>query len=109
MGVYVTRNKDTYLHGQMELADNTAFGNGINGVAFHRTDRGIVRRNTVYGNGIVPREEHLEDVSEDWHVGLNRGRQPYSGIVLNNAEGVELWSNNVSARYDDDYVSKLLS
>lgn len=105
MGVYVTRNKDTYLHGQMELADNVAYGNGINGVVFHRTDRGVVRRNTVHGNGVVPREEHPEDVAEDWHVGLSKGRQPYSGVVLNNAEGVKLWSNNVAARYDDDYVS----
>ena len=105
MGVYVTRNADTYLHGRTELADNTAYGNGINGVVFHRTDRGVVRRNTVYGNGVVPRLDRPEEGGgEDWTVPLSRGRQPYSGIVINNAEGVSLWSNKVAARYDDDYA-----
>lgn len=107
MGVYVTRNKDTYLHGQMELADNVAYGNGINGVVFHRTDRGVIRRNTVYDNGIVPRLEYPEGIAEDWHVGLGKSRQPYSGIVINNAAGVKLWSNAVSARYDDDYAFRI--
>jgi parallel beta-helix repeat protein len=107
MGVYVTRNKDTYLHGQMELADNVAYGNGINGVVFHRTNRGVVQRNTVYDNGVVPRLEYPELVVEDWHVDLAKSRQPYSGIVINNAEGVKLWSNTVSSRYDDDYAFKI--
>lgn len=41
---------------------------------------------------------------EDWHEGCKgKSRQSYSGIVINNAIGVKLWSNNVSARYDDDY------
>ncbi|KAL9185786.1 hypothetical protein ACHAXT_003563 [Thalassiosira profunda] len=109
MGVYVTRNKDTYLQGQMELADNVAYGNGINGVVFHRTDRGVVQRNTVYDNGVVPRLEYPEATVEDWHANLSKGRQAYSGIVINNAEGVKLWSNNVSARYDDDYAFKIES
>mmetsp|Transcript_16663 Transcript_16663/g.36091 ORF Transcript_16663/g.36091 Transcript_16663/m.36091 type:complete len:650 (-) Transcript_16663:163-2112(-) len=107
MGVYVTRNKDTYLHGQMELADNVAHSNGINGVVFHRTDRGIVRRNMVFDNGIVPRLEYPESPLEDWMADLNKSRQPYSGIVINNAEGVKLWSNNVMARYEDDYAYNL--
>ena len=107
MGVFVTRNKDTYLHGQMELADNIAYGNGINGVVFHRTDRGVVQRNTVYDNGVVPRLEHPEETIEGWHVDLGKSRQPYSGIVINNAEGVKLWSNSVMARYDDDYAYKI--
>jgi len=107
MGVYVTRNKDTYLFGQMELADNIAYGNGINGVVFHRTDRGVVQRNTVYNNGVVPRLEFPEETTEDWHVNLSKSRQPYAGIVINNAEGVRLWSNNVLARYDDDYAYKI--
>mmetsp|Transcript_12959 Transcript_12959/g.27970 ORF Transcript_12959/g.27970 Transcript_12959/m.27970 type:complete len:338 (+) Transcript_12959:341-1354(+) len=107
MGVYVTRNKDTYLHGQMELTDNIAYGNGINGVVFHRTDRGVVKRNTVYNNGVIPRLEYSELPAEDWMVDLKKSRQPYSGIVINNAEGVKLWSNNVMARYDDDYAYNL--
>ena len=104
MGVYVTRNSDTYLHGQMELSDNTAYGNGINGVVFHRTDRGVVKRNTVYGNGLVPHMDYEEPIVQDWHVNLRKSRQAYSGIVLNSAEGVKLWSNNVAARYDKDYA-----
>ena len=104
MGVYVTRNSDTYLYGQMELSDNVAYGNGINGVVFHRTDRGVVRRNTVYDNGVVPRFEYEEPLMEDWMVNLSKSRQSYSGIVLNSAEGVRLWSNNVSARYESDYA-----
>jgi len=104
MGVYVTRNSDTYLYGQMELSDNVAYGNGINGVVFHRTDRGVVKRNTVYDNGVVPRLEYEEAVMEDWMVNLSKSRQSYSGIVLNSAEEVKLWSNNVSARYETDYA-----
>ena len=104
MGVYVTRNSDTYHYGQMELSDNVAYGNGINGVVFHRTDRGVVQRNTVYDNGVVPRLEYEEAVMEDWMVNLSKSRQAYSGIVLNSAEDVKLWSNNVAARYDTDYA-----
>lgn len=88
----------------MELSDNIAYGNGINGVVFHRTDRGVVKRNTVYDNGVVPRFEYEETVMEDWMVNLSKSRQSYSGIVLNSAEEVKLWSNNVSARYETDYA-----
>lgn len=103
-GVYVTRNSDTYFYGQMELSDNVAYGNGINGVVFHRTDRGVVQRNTVYDNGVVPRFEYEQAVLEDWMINLSKSRQPYSGIVLNSAEEVKLWSNNVSARYETDFA-----
>ena len=44
MGVYVTRNNESYLHGQMELSFNTCYKNGINGLAFHRTDWGTIRK-----------------------------------------------------------------
>lgn len=84
MGVYVTRNKDTYLYGRMELSFNTAFGNGINGLVVHRTDRADVRQNVLHSNGVVPRLETPEDVVEDWHAGCaGKSRQPYSGLVLN--------------------------
>lgn len=107
MGVYVTRNKDTYNHGQMALEDNLCYGNGINGLVFHRTDRGYVRRNTIHSNGVVPVLEMPEPIVEDWHASASgKSRQRYSGLVLNNAEGVKLWSNNVAARYDDDYAFK---
>mmetsp|Transcript_27583 Transcript_27583/g.41731 ORF Transcript_27583/g.41731 Transcript_27583/m.41731 type:complete len:585 (-) Transcript_27583:1085-2839(-) len=106
MGVYVTRNSDTYLHGQMELSYNTAYQNGINGLVFHRTHRGVVKQNVIYDNGVVPRLDKPEPIVEDWHQGLSKSRQSYSGLVLNNAEDVKLWSNNVVARYDDDYAFK---
>jgi len=106
MGVYVTRNSDTYLYGQMELSYNTAHGNGINGLVFHRTHRGVVKQNVIYDNGVVPRLDKMEPIAEDWHQGLSKSRQSYSGLVLNNAEDVKLWSNNVAARYDDDYAFK---
>lgn len=105
----MTRNEDTYLRGQMELADNVAYGNGINGVVFHRTNRGVVQRNTCHDNGVVPRLEHPGPIVEDWHIDLRKSRKPYSGIVINNAEGVELWSNNVAARYDDDYAFNIVA
>ena len=53
MGVYVTRNSDTYLKGKMELSGNIAYGNGINGLVFHRTFRGFVKKNIVFDNGEV--------------------------------------------------------
>lgn len=31
MGVYVTRNNNSYLYGQMELSENICYENGING------------------------------------------------------------------------------
>ena len=106
-GVYVTRNSNTYHYGQFELSDNIAFKNGINGLVFHRTNRGSVKRNIVYDNGVVPRLDKPEPVVEDWHAGCaGKSRQPFSGLVVNNAEGVKLWSNVVASRYDDDYAFK---
>jgi len=106
MGVYVTRNSDTYLKGQMELSGNTAYGNGINGLVFHRTFRGIVKKNIIYDNGEVPKNGHDEAEKEatDWKAPLSKTRQPYSGLVLNNADGVKLFGNKVRARYDDDFA-----
>jgi len=105
MGVYVTRNKDTYLYGRMELSNNIAYGNGINGLVFHRTNRGSVVGNLIYDNGKVPVDSHVEPVVEDWHASTSgKGRQPYSGLVINNAEEVELFDNKVSSRFSDDYA-----
>lgn len=104
-GVYVTRNSDTYLYGSMELSYNTCFRNGINGVVFHRTNRGMVKQNVIYNNGVVPRLDIPETNPQDWHEGCaGKSRQPYSGLVLNGARDVELWNNTVAARYDDDFA-----
>jgi len=106
MGVYVTRNSGTYLKGKMELSGNECHGNGINGLVFHRTFRGIVKKNLIYDNGVVPLDgfdEHIKE-STDWMSPLKKQRQPYSGLVLNNAAEVKLFGNKVRARYDDDYA-----
>lgn len=104
-GVYVTRNNDSYLNGAMELSNNTCYENGINGVVFHRTDRGVVSNNIIYNNGVVPRLDKVEPDPQDWHQGCSgKSRQPYSGLVLNNAKNVQLWNNRVSARYDEDFA-----
>ena len=54
-GVYVTRNKDTYLHGRMWLNYNRAYNNGINGLVVHKTDRAHVVGNVLWDNGQVSR------------------------------------------------------
>lgn len=109
-GVYLTRNNESYLYGKMELSFNVCFGNGINGVVFHRTNRGVVRANIVYDNGVVPRLDKTESNPQDWHVGCSgKSRQKYSGITLNVAKGVELWCNQVLARYNDDFAYMLES
>merc|ERR1719296_64784 len=107
-GVYVTRNKDTYLYGRMELSGNIAYRNGINGVVYHRTNRGVVKDNIVFDNGVVPKDDKIEPVVEDWHACCpGKSRQPYSGLILNEAEDVEITNNSVAARYDDDYAYKM--
>lgn len=108
MGVYVTRNKDTYPYGKMELSANIAYRNGINGVVFHRTNRGIVKDNIVFDNGVVPKDGHTEPEPQDWHACCpGKGRQPYSGLILNEAEEVEMSNNSVAARYSDDYAYQM--
>jgi len=104
-GVYVTRNNDSYLYGSFELSYNICFGNGINGLVFHRTDRAMIKQNIIFENGVVPILDKPEPIPQDWHEGCSgKSRQPYSGLVLNNANDVKLWSNKVTARYEDDYA-----
>jgi hypothetical protein len=101
MGVYVTRNnvdsKNNYTHGRTILDANEAYANGINGLVFHRTDRGEVTNNVVYGNGVVLRT--YADSTEDWEMDLGadsgkKGRQPAAGITINNAMWDLLLKNN---------------
>jgi len=92
----------------MELNDNIAYDNGINGLVYHRTDRGFVQRNKIYNNGVVPLNLTTE-VKHDWHVKLGKGRQPYSGLVINNATGIRLWSNIVKARDENDFAYNMIS
>lgn len=73
-GCYITRNKDTYTHGYFYFANNIAYGNGINGVVVHKTDRAIVSNNLAYMNGAVP---------------VSMGRQASSGITLHSSANVK--------------------
>jgi len=89
-GVYITRNSQSYLYGRFLLADNIAYGNGINGLVVHKTARARVINNLLYDNGKVSRD-------------LPSDRQHYAGLTLNQALDVlEISNNNVSAPYDDD-------
>ena len=52
-GVYFTRNTK-YRKGWWLFANNVTYGNGINGVVVHHTDRAIVTNNVAYMNGATP-------------------------------------------------------
>ena len=76
-GVYISRNSQSYTSGRYELSDNVCYGNGINGVVVHKTNRAHVYRNTLDGNGVVSREPPAS-------------RQPYAGLVITNSDDVEV-------------------
>jgi len=105
-GVYVTRNSETYRIGKMEMSDNEAYLNGINGLVFHRTFRGFVKSNVLYDNGQVPKTSETDETvaTTPWKKALTKTRQPYAGMVLNNADQVKVYNNKVRARYDSDYA-----
>ena len=76
-GVYISRNSQSYTSGRYELSDNVCYGNGINGVVVHKTNRAHVYRNTLDGNGVVSRDPPAS-------------RQPYAGLVITNSDDVEV-------------------
>ncbi len=86
-GCYITRNRDTYLYGWFYFANNVSYGNGINGLVVHKSDRSIVTNNTCYLNGAVP---------------LSSGRQASSGITIHGSDYVRLYNNISWARFDSD-------
>jgi hypothetical protein len=67
----------------MELAYNTCYRNGINGVVVHKTDRAYVHHNLLYDNGQVSKEEP-------------ESRQAYAGFTMNTATLVHFYGNNVT-------------
>ena len=69
----VTQNAESYGFGRFELSTNLCYGNGINGLAVHQTDRVLVMDNLLFSNGQVPNEA-------PWR------RQPYAGLTLDNAQ-----------------------
>jgi len=117
-GVYVTRNSDTYHSGTMELSGNVAYKNGINGLVFHRTYNGLVKKNIIFDNGQLPKDGETTEATcekpsdpDCWKIPLIKsmnpdkkktGRQPYSGLTLSNSKNVKLWSNTVKAKYASD-------
>lgn len=87
-GCYITRNRDTYLHGWFYFANNVSYGNGINGLVVHKSDRTIVSNNTCFMNGAVP---------------LSSGRQQSSGITIHGSDYVRMYNNISWARFDNDF------
>ena len=91
MGCYITRNNQVpdkfgnvnpngIYNGQFIIANNVAFGNGVNGVVVHKTDNVVVTNNTIYRNGEVPVTIDPND-SEEWKRNLSSGRQGWSVLL----------------------------
>ena len=88
-GIYLTRNSQSYSHGKFLIANNVAYGNGINGMVVHYTDRVILRNNTIANNGTVP---------------LSAGRQKNSGLVINHSQDIEIVNNRVQVNVAGDWA-----
>ena len=50
-GIFLTRNKDTYLHGKINISNNIVYKSGASGIVSHFTDRAVILFNTLYYNG----------------------------------------------------------
>ena len=88
-GIYLTRNSQSYSHGKFLIANNVAYGNGINGMVVHFTDRVILQNNIIANNGTVP---------------LSSGRQKNSGLVINHSQDVEIVNNRVQVNVPGDWA-----
>lgn len=80
-GLYITRSDSTYSAGKFLIENNLSVNNGINGIGFHHSNRGIIRNNTLYKNGQFP-------------------ERPVSGITINGADQVEVYNNIIVGRND---------
>ncbi|MDA9119962.1 hypothetical protein N9J83_07450 [Opitutales bacterium] len=49
-GLFLTRNKDTYAHGEMLIANNLSYKNGASGIVCHYTNDVTIEHNTVFDN-----------------------------------------------------------
>ncbi|WP_203258841.1 T9SS type A sorting domain-containing protein [Hyunsoonleella ulvae] len=49
-GIFLTRNKNTYVHGSMLIANNLSYKNGASGIVCHHTNRATIEHNTVFDN-----------------------------------------------------------
>jgi hypothetical protein len=90
-GIYLTRNSAFYAHGKFLVANNAAYGNGINGLAVHYTDHVIVQNNTIANNGTVP---------------LEANRQRNSGLAINHSQDIEIVNNRVQVNVAGDAAIK---
>lgn len=90
-GIYLTRNSQFYAHGKFLIANNVAYGNGINGMVVHYTDRVILRNNTIANNGTVP---------------LEANRQRNSGLTINHSRDIEIVNNRVQVNVNGDAAIK---
>ena len=86
-GIYLTRNLQSYSHGKFLVANNVAYGNGINGMVVHYTDHVILKNNTIANNGTVP---------------LKDNRQRVSGLVINHSQDIEIVNNRVQVNVAGD-------
>lgn len=118
MGCYITRNNQVpdkfgnvnpngIYNGQFIIANNLAYGNGVNGVVVHKTDNVIVTNNTIYRNGEVPVTIDAND-TEEWKRNLSSGRQGWSGLTINNSSNIKIYNNVISARLDTDNAFRVV-
>jgi Right handed beta helix region len=91
-GIYLTRNSQFYSHGKYLVADNVAYGNGINGMVVHYTDRAALMNNTIANNGTVPLDAH---------------RQRNSGLAINHSQELEIVNNRVQVNVAGDAAIKV--
>jgi parallel beta-helix repeat protein len=80
-GIYITQSTG-YDYGWTVFENNVAAFNGMNGITFHKSNRGKVINNTVYKNGIT---KVLDPVD---------GNISWSGITVNNA-ATAIVENNI--------------
>lgn len=84
-GIYVTRSTN-YTHGWTVIENNIAIRNGMNGITFHKSNRGLVVNNTVYLNG-------YSKVLDPAMATIN-----WSGITINNAATAKVENNIIWGR-----------
>jgi parallel beta-helix repeat protein len=90
-GIYLTRNSQFYAHGKFLVANNVAYGNGINGLVVHYTDHVDLKDNTIFNNGTVPLSAH---------------RQRNSGLTINHSQDIEIVNNRVQVNVAGDTAIK---
>jgi len=84
-GIYITQSTD-YDYGWTVFENNVAAFNGMNGITFHKSNRGRVINNTVYKNGYSKVLDPVE------------GNINWSGITVNNAATAKVENNIIWGR-----------